>query len=101
MTAPRLLNPAERPEPKSATSVVKLDTSPVIAARILDSTADTVAVLLLMAVVATAVVPRPAIPAVDTATWLVTALKDRNAITVRNINFSSHKFVKQLLIFVL
>ncbi|WEW61840.1 hypothetical protein PRK78_007337, partial [Emydomyces testavorans] len=67
----------ESPELKSATNVVKWDTLLGTATRALGTIpATAVARMVVMAVVL-----RPATLVVDMVTWLVTALKDRNAIT--------------------
>jgi hypothetical protein len=68
-------------EARSATNVVRLDTLPATAPKVADTAVDTAVVG--TGVLGLAVASKHAIPAVAMATWPVTALKGRNATTVR------------------
>ena len=74
---------------RNATSVARLDTLLATAIRAVSVAA--MAVAMVAAAVAVAVV-RPAIPAVVSATWLVTALKDRSVTTVSVLSIAKRIF---------
>ena len=75
-------------EARNATNVVRLDTLPATVPKVVDTAVDTVVVG--MGVLGLAVVSKHAIPAVAMVTWPVTALKARNATTVRGAFFASY-----------